>query len=496
MRKQNGPVVIFLVLFFVLTIPMILSAAPSPDIPDTPAGKRLKESLDLINTGDIDKIRDYTRNQFTESFLEMFGEERLFQVYYGFYEKYQGLDFHKARESTPNQIVAVHRCRLTGSGYLFGLTVKDKPPHMIHGMTILPLAHPDQPESLESFTVEEKIAMLESFLDRLDEAGVFSGAVLLARDGDVLLKKACGPASRRYSIPNRIDTRFDLASLNKMFTAVAVAQLCEQGKMSYEDPIGKYLGSDWIPKDIGKKVRVKHLLSHTSGIWIGGEDDCLTYLEEAFKRQFRGIDDFKYLSAKAKLKFEPGEKYVYSNMGMHLLGPIVEKVSGENFYQYLQSHVFGPAGMSGAGFYEVDRPEPDVAMGYVKLYEDGKFRWKSNVLECQIKGTPAGGAFATVDDLWKFAKALQSNTLVSEKTREILFTAKEELNASSYGFGFKVRKLDEQLKIGHTGGYIGINNSFSMYPNNGYTMIILSNVDLLSGSMASDIEFFITSLFF
>jgi len=485
-----------MVLFIVLAVSMILPAAPSPDTPDTPAGKRLKESLDLINTGDIDKIRDYTRDQFTESFIEMFSEERLFHVYYGFYEKYQGLDFHKAIKSTPNKIVAVHRCRLTGSGYLFGLTVKDKPPHKIHGMTILPLAHPDQPESLESLIEEEKIAMLESFLDRLDKAGVFSGAVLLARDGDVLLKKACGPASRRYSIPNRIDTRFNLASLNKMFTAVAVAQLCEQGKMSYEDPIGQYLGSDWIPKDIGKKVRIKHLLSHTSGIWIGGEDDSLTYLEEAVRRQFRDINDFKCLSAKAELKFQPGEKFTYSNMGMHLLGPIVEKVSGENFYQYLQAHVFGPAGMSGAGFFTIDRPEPNVAMGYVKQYEGGTFRWKNNVLECRVKGTPAGGAYATVDDLWKFARALQNNTLVSEKTREILFTPKEELNASSYGFGFKIRKFDELLKIGHTGGYIGINNSFSMYPDNGYTMIILSNVDLLSGSMVSDIEFFITSLFF
>ncbi len=118
------------------------------------------------------------------------------------------------------------------------------------------------------------------------------------------------------------------------------------------------------------------------------------------------------------------------------------------------------------------------------------------MLACQIKGTPAGGAYATVDDLLKFERTLKNNTLLRKETREILFTPKEELNASSYGYGFRIRQFNEHQKVGHTGGYIGINNVFSMYLNNGYTVIILSNVDLLSGSVDSGIEFFIMSLFF
>ena len=243
-------------------------------------------------------------------------------------------------------------------------------------------------------------------------------------------------------------------------------------------------------------MQIKHLLSHTSGIGIGEGDVNLTYLNESYKRQFRFIDDYKYLSSNAELRFEPGSRFSYSNIGMHLLGPIIEKMSGENYYHYIQTHIFDPSGMAGAAFYELDRLEPDVATGFVKEIENGKVIWRNNVLACQIKGSPAGGAYATVDDLFKFENALRNHTLVSEKMREILFSAKTDLNASSYGYGFQVREFDGQLRVGHTGGYVGINNLFSMFLNNGFSLIILSNIDLVSGSMVSDIEFFIRSLFF
>jgi CubicO group peptidase (beta-lactamase class C family) len=490
---------LLLPLFLLLLILLLYapSTAQSPsDIPQTPAGKRMEESLHLINSGDIEKIRDYISSQFTKSFLKTFGEERLFNVYYGFFEKYQGLEFHKTRESSSNKLVGVHRCRLTGSGYLFGLMVESRPPQKIRGMTILPLAHPDEPKSLESLDEEEKVKMLGSFIDRLGEVGIFSGTVLLAKGGNALLKKAHGFVSRRHNIPIRNDTKLNLASLTKMFTAVAAAQLFEQRKMSYDDPIGKYLDTDWIPAKIGESVQIKHLLSHTSGIGIGGEDDNRTYLEQAFKEQFREISDYKSLSAKAKLKYEPGKKFSYNNMGMHLMGPIIEKISGETYIQYLQTYVFEPSGMSNTGFFELDEPEPNVAMGYVKEYKGGRFIWRNNVLACQIKGTPAGGAYSTIDDLLRFENALRNNVLISQKTKEILFTPKKELSASSYGYGFQVRMFDDKLRVGHTGGYIGINNHFSMYLNKDYTMIILSNLDLVSGSIVSDIEFFILSLFF
>jgi CubicO group peptidase (beta-lactamase class C family) len=511
MKKEKSPGFIFteetrmkkviicllaVAVLFVLFGRFTLLAGTTSTIPDTPAGKRVKESLDIINSGDRARIQDFISTQFTSSFIKLFSKERLFNVYYGFFEKYKGLEFHKARESEPLRFVAVFRCRLTGSAYLFGLTVHAKSPHKIRGMTLLPLTHPDQPESLESLTEKEKVEMLESYLNAFGESNVFSGAVLLAKNGRVVFQKAHGLAERQENVLNQIETRFNLASINKMFTAVAVAQLCEQGKMSYDDAVGKYLDSDWLSAKISNKVQVKHLLSHTSGIGISKEDDNLVYLEKYISKKFRRIDDYKIMTQGAFFKTDPGKEYSYSNIGFHLLGAIIEKVSGESYYDYVQAHIFDAAGMKDTGFDELDQLASNTARGYVKEEKDGKVSWRSNESDCNWKGTPAGGAYSTAGDLLKFEQALMKDSLVSKETRDLLFTPKKELGARSYGYGFTVRQFDEQLKVGHTGGYTGINNSFSIYLNNGYTLIILCNIDLISGSAVSDIEFFISGLFF
>ncbi|MDH4270917.1 MAG: beta-lactamase family protein [Candidatus Aminicenantes bacterium] len=473
-----------------------LVAQKAPAIPDTPAGNSVTESLDIIETGDIERIQEFISRKFTPGFIKKFGRKRLFEVYYGFFEKYSGLELHKIRESSPQRFVGVFRCRRTGSAFLFGLGVVPKPPHKIQGLTILPMTHPDEPESLTSLTETEKIGMLGSYLDILGESGVFSGAVLLAKDGRVVFQKASGLAVREKGLPNTVETRFNLASLNKMFTAVAVAQLCEQGKLSYDDPVGKYLGSDWLPANVSRKVQIKHLLSHTSGIGIGKGDDNLLYLEKYIGQEVRRVDDYKPLTQGAFFKADPGEEFTYSNMGFHLLGAVIERISGRSYDAYVQTNIFDVAGMKDAGFDELDTLDSKTARGYIKEQKSGQISWTSNASKCNWKGTPAGGAYSTIGDLLKFEQALKNDLLVSRATKELLFAPKAGLGAPSYGYGFSVRRFDEHLKVGHTGGYAGINNLFSMYLDSGYTIIILSNIDLLSGSAASDIEFYICGLFF
>lgn len=345
---------------------LILYAETTSAIPDTPAGKRVKESLNIIDSGDMTQIQDYISTQFTRNFIKKFGKERLFDVYYGFYEKYKGLEFHKVRESSTHRFVGIFSCRQTGSAYLFGLIVLSRPPHKIQGMIIFPMTHPDQQESLESLTDKEKVEMLESYLDILGDSDVFSGSILLAKNGRVILKRAYGLANRQANVHNQIETRFNLASLNKMFTAVAVAQLCEQGKISYNDPVEKYIDSEWISPKISKNVRIMHLLSHTSGIRISKKDDNLKYLEESIANKFRRIGDYKSLTRGAFLKTDPGKEFSYSNIGFHLLGPIIEKVSGEEYYDYVQVHIFDVARMEDTGFDEVDQPDSDIAWGFIR----------------------------------------------------------------------------------------------------------------------------------
>jgi len=475
---------------------IILYADISSTITDTPAGKRVQESLKIVDTGDIAQIKDYIATQFKPSFFKIFDQERLFSVYYGFHEKYSGLLFHKIVESSPYKFVAVFRCRNTGSAYMFGLTVLSKSPHLIQGITILPMTDPDQPESIKSLTEEEKVSRLESYLDILGTSEVFSGAILLARNGEVILQKAYGFSNREKGLNNQVNTRFNLASINKMFTAVAVAKLCEQGKISYDDPVGKYLGKDWLPPKILKKVKVKHLLSHTSGIRISKEDDFLKYRQKYTEKNISRIDDYKSLTQEVYLKKRPGKEYSYSNMGFILLGAIIEKASGENYYDYIQNHIFDVAGMKNTGFDELDQLITNTARGYVKEKRDENIVWRSNESDCNWKGTPAGGAYSTVEDLLRFEQALKNNLLVSKETKDVLFSPKTKLGARSYGYGFQVRQIEKQLKVGHTGGYTGINNCFYMYLNNSFTVIILCNIDLISGSSVSDIEFFIRGLFF
>lgn len=473
-----------------------LAAQTVSAIPDTPAGNKVKESLAVIDSGDTARIREFISTQFMPSFIEMFGKDRLFQVYYGFFEVFGGLEFHKAQESSARKLEGVFRCRRTGSAFTFGLSVLPKPPHQIHGMTLLPMTDPDQPESLAPLTEKERAGRLESFLEILGKSEAFSGVVLWAKNGKIISQKACGIEDREKGLPNRVVTRFNLASINKMFTAVAIAQLAEQGKLSYEDPVSKFLGPDWLPEKIANKVRIKHLLSHTSGIGIGGEDDNLVYIDKMVEKGIRRIDQFKDLVQKAFAKSAPGKKHAYSNFGFHLLGAIIEKAGGQDYYDYIQTHIFTPAGMTGAGFDELDKLAPGTARGYVKELKDGRVSWRSNASDCNWKGTPAGGSYSTAGDLLKFEQALKNDVLISRKTRDLLFTAQTELGSPAYGYGFSVRSNRGHVKVGHTGGYTGINNQFSMYLDNGHTVLILSNVDLISGSPDSAIEFFINGLFF
>jgi D-alanyl-D-alanine carboxypeptidase len=187
-----------------------------------------------------------------------------------------------------------------------------------------------------------------------------------------------------------------------MFTAVAIAQLCEEGRLSYEDPIGKFLGPDWIPSAIGKKVRIGHLLSHTSG--IGGEAFNIAYVEEAFARGLTQIDDYKVSTVERDLNFEPGDQYEYSNLGYHLLGAIIEKASGETYSAYMRSRVFETAGMTGAELSHSEITLPDMAIGYGKVYEGGTTVYRDNRSRIPGEATPAGMGYATANDLYRMLR--------------------------------------------------------------------------------------------
>ncbi len=222
------------------------------------------------------------------------------------YSESRGYEFYGVRkykeETPPGEIVVIVRNRLTRGWNGLVMQVETAPPYRIAGLQFAPARPPSDLPPQKKLSDSEIAKELEAFVKRLADADAFSGSVLLAKDGKVLFKGAYGLASKRFSVPNRIDTKFNLGSMNKMFTGVAIAQLVQRGRLSLDDPLGKFLSTDWLAHEITDKIKIKHLLTHTSGLGSYFND---TYSQSS-KALFRELDDYKPLIVDSTPAFEPG----------------------------------------------------------------------------------------------------------------------------------------------------------------------------------------------
>jgi CubicO group peptidase (beta-lactamase class C family) len=323
-------------------------------------------------------------------------------------------------------------------------------------------------------TVEEARGELGAFLDRLAEAEAFSGTVLLAKDGKVVYEAARGTADRNHGVPMRLDSKLNLGSMNKMFTAVVVGQLVDEGRLSFRDAVSKFLGGKgWTKADL-QKVRVEHLLSHTSGLGSYFNDRY----ERTARQLLRRVDDYKPLVAEDTLAFEPGTSGQYSNTGFLLAGAVIEAATGRDYFDVVRERIYGRAGMANSDSYDLDLVVPNLAVGYSRERTTSGARWRSNTFEHVIRGGPAGGGYSTARDLLAFAEALRAGRLLSPKTAEALWSPKPELHGNpGYGFGFGIALDALGRRVGHTGGFSGISSCLDVYLDTGWTMVVLSNVD-------------------
>ena len=307
----------------------------------------------------------------------------------------------------------------------------------------------------------EIVGFLGDYLDKLAGNRNYSGVVMFARGENVLFHRAYGLASRSNNVRNTTDTKFNLASVSKMFTAVAIAQLVEEGRLSYDHPVGTYLDTDWVSQEVGSTVLVKHLLSHTSGLGHYWDN------WDRYASTLRELDDYKPIIS-SELAFEPGTDYQYSNTGYLLLGAIIESVTGEIFREYVQGAILDRCGMADTGFYERDRPHPNLATGYYEDEEDGGVL-KDNTLLLGVRGAPSGGAWSTAADMHRFFLALRSDKLVSSETRELLWTPKPK--SPEYGYGFQIK----DNWVGHWGGFTGFEAFAFYFPASDHIFITFSN---------------------
>ena len=316
---------------------------------------------------------------------------------------------------------------------------------------------------------------LDSYFSSLVAENKLSGVVLVAKDGVTVASKVVGVANKATNAPIDLNTKFNLGSMNKMFTAIAIAQLAQAGKLSFTDTVSKHL-PDYPNKEAAEKVTIHHLLTHTSGMGSYWGEKYVAQREKLLN-----VSAYLPLFASEPLSFAPGEKFQYSNAGFVVLGAILEKVSGEDYYSYVQEHIYRPAGMSDTGFYEPGKESRNLAVGYTKMSSNGQPQEEihdNNGLR-EIKGGPAGGGFSTAPDLVKFQQALFSYKLLDKAHTELVTTGKVDgpPGMGKYGYGFGDNSMGGKHSVGHNGGFPGVAAELQMFPESGYTAVALMNTD-------------------
>ena len=319
---------------------------------------------------------------------------------------------------------------------------------------------------------KEVIEKTAAFLENLNSQDKFSGAVLIAKDGLPILKKTYGYANRSFDIPNQTDTKFNLGSMNKMFTGVAILQLVEKNKLALDGKIIDYI-PNYPNEDVANKVTIHQLLTHTSGLGNYWTDEFM----KTSKDLYREVKDYLPLFVNDPLLFEPGSKFSYSNSGFVMLGYIIEKVTGQSYFDYVRDNIYKPAGMNNTDAYENDYVVPNLAVGYTKMTaRPGEI--KNNLFLHVIKGNPAGGGYSTVEDLLSFGNALMDCKLLSKLHTDLAISGKVKTDPHiMYCYGFRDRVENGHHIVGHTGGFPGINGYLGIFTDLGYTVAVLSNFD-------------------
>jgi CubicO group peptidase (beta-lactamase class C family) len=317
---------------------------------------------------------------------------------------------------------------------------------------------------------------IETYLSPFVESGNFTGAVLVARKGQILFRRAYGMANYELRASNSPSTRFHVASVSKPFTAIAILQLEEQGRLNVSDPVARLVPD--FPS--GDKIKLEHLLTHTSG--IPNVNDLPDY--DTFARSPHTVAELVAKFASLPLDFEPGSNYGYSNSNYNLLALILEKVSGEKYGDYVRKHILEPAGMSDSGHDgEAWRLIPGAASGYEPAGVD--FYEKAPYLDWSNK-TGNGSLYSTIDDLYRFDRALNTDTLLKAATRHKYF-----VEGKGNRFGWFNRTRSGHRVMSANGRSPGFTSSVDRYPDDDVTVIVLSNSyatvsqDPIAGALAA-----------
>jgi D-alanyl-D-alanine carboxypeptidase len=454
-------------------------AGPAPALPQSTPGRIAEKFLAAINGADPEAT-----DQFVADYIADEPWNRMTR------EKYRSL-LRKLREQSGD--LRVERIMMADDRNLRVLIASAKAGKKVGLEIVLPkkestracllwIHHfPAKPPSALPKTIMDEpaqVAAIERHLDECAEVGIHSGAVLIAKGDTMLLHKAWGLAHSIANTPNRTDMQYGTASVGKMFTAVAIAQLHQAHKIEYTDTIGQHL-PDYPNKEAAQKVQVRHLLAHTGGLGDPFDSPKLANSKN-YKRQ---ADYFETFAEKSPA-FEPGERHEYSNGGYIVLAAVVEKITGLPFAEYVRRNIFEPAGMPTTGLTTASKTLPVSVPHAVTVLDDPLGlkgpQPKSTDKEAQ-DGAGMGGWTSTTDDLFKFARALRTCKLLdathtAEITSGKVAFVPPPMNVK-YCYGFYEMPLGQDRMVGHSGGGgdSGVGAEVEMLWNSEHTIVVLSN---------------------
>ena len=310
---------------------------------------------------------------------------------------------------------------------------------------------------------KDTTSRIDKILALHTERETFTGAVLVARNGEILLGQGYGWADRENQIVNTSQTKYRLGSITKQFTAMAILILKTQGKLDVQEPICPYIPecpASW------HEITIHHLLSHTSGI-----PDLTEFPDfDTFKARPSPPEQTIELFKNKTLDFQPGKRWSYSNSGYILLGYIIEKVSGQSYEMFLQKNIFNPLQMTNTGY---DHNDSSLATGYTGIDS----HWEKPEYIDMTLPYAAGGLYSTVEDLYRWDQGLYTEQLMPQKSLDVMFTpyAKMTMNGLGYGYGWFVGKMNNHQAVSHGGGIDGFTTEIRRYNDDKVTIIILSN---------------------
>jgi CubicO group peptidase (beta-lactamase class C family) len=254
----------------------------------------------------------------------------------------------------------------------------------------------------------ELVRRLTTSLDSLSKAGQFSGVAVVAKNGVPVFQRAYGMTDRERRVANNPETAFNLGSINKIFTQIAILQLRAAGKLDLDSTLAKYW-PDYPNNEVARKITIRQLLRHTSG--IGG--NIFDPPAGGKRNDIRTLRDYLPLFVNQPLAFEPGTRNAYSNAGYVVLGLLIERLSGDDYYTYVREHIFKPAGMTRTGSFAVDSLPPNTAIGYTRGDENAPLSTplRPNSQELPGRGSSAGGGYSTAQDLVRFVQALREQRI-------------------------------------------------------------------------------------